>query len=381
MNTLTPVRPSAAKSARNMGIELLRIVSMLMVVTLHCLSFGGILDAAPSGSAAYHAAWLLECACYGAVNIYGLITGYACIRARHKSGRLFQLWLEVVFVLLACTVIFVFIPHGFSWKELLRALLPVAFYRYWYFSAYFFLFFFIPSLNAALTRITRCQHRTLIAATVGTAVLFNAAACVMGGDIFHIMDGYSPLWLVCLYIIGAYLRLYPEDTQRIPSAALAGTFVLCTAAAWASRLVILRMDHFGGYVRDMALIQYNSPLILAAAAALVILFARIPIRGVKAGRVIRLFSASSFGVLIIHLEENFLRYFLVGRLVPLLDLPWFGMIAGVAGAALVLYLFCTLLSLLQQLLFRLMHIPQMCDALTGRISALAVRLGLADKEE
>ncbi len=381
MNTLTAVRPPAIKSARNMGIELLRIVSMLMVVLLHCLSFGGILDSVIPGSAGYHAAWLLECACYGAVNIYGLITGYACVRARHKSGRLLQLWLEVVFVLLVCTVIFVFIPDGFSWKALLRAVLPVAFYRYWYFSAYFFLFFFIPSLNAALTRITRCQHRALIAAIIGTAVLFTAAACVMGGDVFHIMDGYSPLWLVCLYIIGAYLRLYPEDTERISSAVLAAVFALCTAAAWASRLLIIRMEHFGGYVRDMALIQYNSPLILAAAAALVILFARIPVRRKWAEKTVRLLSASTFGVLIIHLEENFLRKFLAGRLQPLADAPWFLMLAGVIGAAAALYLFCTALSVVQKQLFRLVRIPQMCDALSTRLSSLAVRIGLADREE
>ncbi len=381
MNTLTAVRPPATKSARNMGIEVLRIVSMLMVVTLHCLSFGGILDSASPGSAAYHAAWLLECACYGAVNIYGLITGYACIRSRHKCGRLLGLWLEVVFVLLMCTVIFVFIPGGFSWKALLRAILPVAFYRYWYFSAYFFLFFFIPPLNAALCGMTKYQHRSLIAAILWTTVLFTAAACVMGGDVFHVMDGYSPLWLVCLYIIGAYLRLYPEDVQRISAAALILTFLLCTAAAWTSRILILRFHHFGGYVRDMALIQYNSPLILAAAAALVLLFSRIPIRGRWTEKVIRLFSASTFGVLIIHLEENFLRYFLVGRLVPLAAKPWYLMLAGVIAAACALYLFCTLISLAQKLLFRLLQIPRLCDALTERMSALAKGIGLTDKDE
>jgi len=347
---------------------------MLMVVTLHCLSFGGVLDSVQPGTAAYHAAWLLECAAYGAVNIYGLITGYVCVKAKHKCGRLLSLWLEVVLVLLTVTVIFDFIPNGFSWKALLRAILPAAFYRYWYFSAYFFLFFFIPSLNAALTQMTRRQHRSLIAAILWTTVIYTTVACTMGGDVFHVLEGYSPLWLVCLYVMGAYLRLYPEDAYRIQSGVLAGIFVLCTVLAWASRLMILHFDHFGGRVRDMALIQYNSPLILAAAAALVMLFIRIPIRGERLSRGIRFFSASTFGVLIIHLEENFMNLAVVGRFTSLAAQPWYVMLAGVLAGAAGIYLICSVLSVLERLLMRLARIPQLCDTVTVRVEKLAARL-------
>ena len=52
-------------TGRNMGIELLRIVSMLMVVLLHMLM--PILSRTRTGGGVFELTWLLECACYCAV--------------------------------------------------------------------------------------------------------------------------------------------------------------------------------------------------------------------------------------------------------------------------------------------------------------------------
>lgn len=56
------------QTERNIGIDLLKIVSMLMIVTLHMLGHGGVLDDMPPMSRCYQVAWLIEIACYGAVN-------------------------------------------------------------------------------------------------------------------------------------------------------------------------------------------------------------------------------------------------------------------------------------------------------------------------
>ena len=54
------------QTKRNIGIDLLKIVSMLMIVTLHMLGHGGVLDNMPPMSRCYQVAWLIEIACYGA---------------------------------------------------------------------------------------------------------------------------------------------------------------------------------------------------------------------------------------------------------------------------------------------------------------------------
>lgn len=65
---------------RESGIEILRMTSMLMVVTLHVLGAGGILDTVEPLSLNYAVCWFLEIANYGAVNCFGLISGYVYTR-------------------------------------------------------------------------------------------------------------------------------------------------------------------------------------------------------------------------------------------------------------------------------------------------------------
>lgn len=48
------------QTKRNIGIDLLKIVSMLMIVTLHMLGHGGVLDNMPPMSRCYQVAWLMK---------------------------------------------------------------------------------------------------------------------------------------------------------------------------------------------------------------------------------------------------------------------------------------------------------------------------------
>ena len=50
----------SVKRERNYGIDLLRIVSMLMVVILHVLGQGGVLKSSEPLSVGYSVAWLLD---------------------------------------------------------------------------------------------------------------------------------------------------------------------------------------------------------------------------------------------------------------------------------------------------------------------------------
>ena len=74
---------------RNKGIDILRILSMYMVVILHILSRGsGLLtNLTPPGSVAWNLAWFLEIACYCAVNCFILITGYLMIERPAKLSK------------------------------------------------------------------------------------------------------------------------------------------------------------------------------------------------------------------------------------------------------------------------------------------------------
>lgn len=101
---------------RNLGVDLLKIVSMLMIVTLHMLGHGRILENLPFMSHSYRAAWMLEIICYGAVNCYALISGF--LLAHCNARKLFGLWLQVMFYsLLVTSLMSLTFMHGMMPRE------------------------------------------------------------------------------------------------------------------------------------------------------------------------------------------------------------------------------------------------------------------------
>ena len=63
-------------SERNYGIDLLRIICMVMIVIHHVLLHGGILREVEWFCPQYKEAWFLEAGVFCAVNAYGIISGY-----------------------------------------------------------------------------------------------------------------------------------------------------------------------------------------------------------------------------------------------------------------------------------------------------------------
>ena len=80
---------------RNYGIDLLRIVAMFFICILHICGQAGAMLRVSGYTGSYYACWFLETAAYCAVDIYGLISGFAGVDAKHRPSRLAELWLRV----------------------------------------------------------------------------------------------------------------------------------------------------------------------------------------------------------------------------------------------------------------------------------------------
>ena len=83
---------------RMVSIELLRVISMLMVVMLHYLGKGYLIPALDGAmNATGYVAWFLESMSAVAVNVYMLISGYFLVESSFKLGRLLNLLCQVIF--------------------------------------------------------------------------------------------------------------------------------------------------------------------------------------------------------------------------------------------------------------------------------------------
>ena len=109
------------KIKRNPNIELLRIISMMMVLVLHCLSWGGALDYR-SGIQLY-VYWWLEALAIVAVDIFVLISGYFLVESKFKVKNVFKIAISGVWIY---SVFFTCITmkidaQGISWSTLFKA--------------------------------------------------------------------------------------------------------------------------------------------------------------------------------------------------------------------------------------------------------------------
>ena len=98
---------------RNYGIDLLRMLSMFMVVMLHVLGQGGLLYAVEENSVKYWILWFLEMACFCAANCFALISGYVMYQSRVKISKALLLWLQVAFYTIgAAAAVFILKPEA-----------------------------------------------------------------------------------------------------------------------------------------------------------------------------------------------------------------------------------------------------------------------------
>ena len=359
---------------RNAGVDLLRITSMFLVVLLHILGQGAL--PADPFTAQYFAGWFLYAGAYCAVNCYALITGYVMFESKFRISRLISLWFEVLFYAVIITLGFwVLRPQTVGGSELLSMFFPVSNQYYWYFTAYCAMYFFVPVLNLAVEKLSRSQLRMLLAAIF---VLFTVLPSVMQTDLFQTYNGYSPVWLMVMYFIGAYLKKYgiPNPQKRIW---YLGVYLVCSMLVWGSRalgdwLISLGFDN----INSNMMFNYTSPLIFGAGIGLFLFFASLRIRSPFALRCIGFFAPLSFGVYLIHTHPLVWWHWLPARFVRFagLYLPLY--LGAIFLAALALYAVCSLADYLRALLFRVCRIHRLSEKLESLLLRALGRLSDRD---
>ena len=358
------------REGRNLGIELFRIVAMLLIVLLHVLGRGGVYANTEYLGTNYKIAWFLETAAYCSVNCYALISGFVGIRSRFRFRKIVYLWLEVAFITLSTTALFaIFSPEAVSADDWIKAAFPLIKREYWYFNAYALMFPFLPLLNKGLTSITRRQH---LVTMVFLFVLTTIFPLLGDRDIFALSSGYSCVWLMVLYIFGAYFKLYGAPKFAHPLVCLA-TFLAATFAAWGQKIGILGAVESGklAYASSLAeragdLISYTSPCMVIMALSLLWLFSGIHLRGKISGTIISYLGKATFGVFLVHVGAMVWN-FIGGRWAHFADMSPLKMTLSVFAAMFSMYLICSLYSLLRIWLFKVCRVHELVDKIADNL--------------
>lgn len=334
---------------RSYGIDALRIYAMFLIVVLHVLGPGGVLKTSNGWN--YHIAWLMEVNACCAVNCYALISGYVGVETKNSQNRIrkyLSMWIQVFFYSFGITIVAFLINHEvIGIRALLESLFPVATNQYWYFSCYTALFFLIPWLNRFIQMCDNRELTRLVALLVVMFSTFSTLSQRLGGDPFVVSYGYSMVWLITLYLIGAWMKKC-HVIERIPtSATVAGLFV-SILVTWVAK------QFLPNWIGTSVLVSYISPMNLLIAASYFCLFAKLRFPN-SIQRFISVLSPAAFGVYLIHVQKVVWQHFIASSFSTLSEVSVIGMIIGVLGCAVVIFSVCICMELVRIWIFRLLH--------------------------
>lgn len=344
------------------GMDCLKILSMLMIVCLHILGIGGVDDACTENTAAYVVTWLLEIPCLCSVNCYGMVSGYLSYRAkpaRLRVHKFLYLWAEVVFYGMLMTMITGLVSDQatITHVEIMGAALPVCFSQYWYFNAFVCVYFLSPWLNKMLSQTEPKEDHLLLGVLFGLFSVYGTVTTFWNRDIFWLEGGYSVIWLIILYLFGAYLRKYADELKRIKSGYLIAAFLLTNGLMFAYKMMknTALVKKLGA---NMFLI-YTSPLMVCSAACLVLLFHRMTVKSERTRKILMWFASSTFAVYLIHVQSVFFANLFRGRFSWIAEQNWMLIPILALLCCIGIFTVCILLDKGRQWLFRLVGLQKL----------------------
>lgn len=355
--------PSKTTVERNLGVDFLRVVSMLMIVGLHVIGNGGLLNSSESSVITAEVVYFMELACYCSVNCFALISGYVGVGSKHKLKNVVFLSAQSIFYCVLFTLIYLVfslianLPLDLSF--VVKSLVPQFFGRYWYFSAYFCLFFFMPILDYIINIPRDILKR-------GAVILFVLCCITQVVDnVSSLLKGYSFLWLAILYVVGGYFAKY-NPLKKITVGKNLVLFFVCVVITFLIRTIIETYFINIGVLNNAFLVHYTSPTIVFAAIFLFNACINMKISE-KIKPIILFLATSSFGVYLIHCQPVVFDCLLKDAFVSVAKYGAIVVIPVIVGIVMAIYLTCTIIDYGRKYVFKLLKIDICCDWLARYI--------------
>lgn len=345
------------RSKRNAGIDLLRIVSMCMIIMIHMNGYGKASEMIDAFSLKYFCSQIFVFFVACSVNVYAMISGYVggIKTSSGNSVRKFKkLWSQVLFYSVFLMLIFkIMYPEQINRRQMLESVFPAMSMQYWYFTYYIPVLFLMPYLNMLITKMDIISMRKLVGLLF---LLFSVIPWVFQTDWFSLNGGFSAFWLIILYLFGAWLRKETEETKSL-FAGWKQSRLLFILAGFILIQVLLRyiLDKIGammeterGLMHDFG--GYTSPFIVMEACVMVLLFAKVEIFHVKWETIISKIGTASFGVYLIHDNQFVRKYIIMDRFVKIGQLNLIAYVLAMLGCAVGIYGCCAVVVMLRELI-------------------------------
>lgn len=282
---------------RQTRFELLRIISMLMIVAGHSVVHGNYSEFPLSMNGAFAIA-LTQGARIG-VDIFVILTGYFSVGKKISLSKMksqcFQIWTYSIII----TALMMAIGEiQFNAKLVVWALLPISTSQYWFATCYILLLLISPCLQICIENLGKKQYQKIL---IIMGVLWSLIPTLI-----NTAPGYSNfVWFIYVYMLAAYFRKYGLvwiSKIRIWH----GVFVLLMICV--SAISVYYIGDTIPLLKDNAIYLFAEMNKLPAILCALLLFFGFRNWDVKQSKVINIIASCTLGVYLLHDNPNIRRF-------------------------------------------------------------------------
>ena len=298
---------------RKTNIELLRIISMFMIVVYHYCCHGYLIREV--GTAGYNTPilWLIYTFCYSAVNIYVLISGYFLCKSEFKWKKVLKIYIEVLFysVIIFTLLYITGLTEITSPKQILSCIFPIISKSYWFVTIYVVMYIISPFLNKLINILTKKEYQNMLI-TLGI-ILLICNNLIPGTYAIDKTYGFGIIWFTYLYLVAAYIRIFDINIFKNNWLYLI-LYIVSTLMTYFSRYIITDISRYMSIFKSQETMfyGYNKITVFLAGVSLFIFFKNIKIPQ-KFDKLILLIAGTTFGIYLIH-DNQFFRKILYNNL-------------------------------------------------------------------
>jgi hypothetical protein len=359
------------KNIRNYGIDLVRIISMILIINHHIIYHGGPLFKTRIFSLEHKIFIFLNALCVSGVNSFGLISGYVGFHS-HKFANLFYLSFTTYLYSITIPQIYKYFKpnmYNFNYTNFIL--------DYWYFIAYFTMYFFFPLINEGIIQI---KQNTMFHFTINLFLIFSFLNEILkysqrfkSSDIFILRDGFSYSWLLILYLFGGYLGRFKIDINKKRNKYyfikyISIVIILCVIKTQ------LTLNKIAKYNIRNIIINYASPTYLGISFSIIMIFSNINIKNKILIKLISFFAPLTYGIYLLHNHLLVRTYLMPYYFLWILKYKSIKIAIIEIMCSFGVFIFCAIIDYIRLCIFRLLKIKQLFVLLEKKITIMADKI-------
>lgn len=345
---------------RKSNFELLRIISMFLIVLYHVIYHGHVIE---NSTGLFKT--LIEFILFISlmhVNLFVLLTGYFQVGNKFSFKKIWSiinscLFYKIIFLILFAGLGLITVNKTLIIREV--SLLNID--DYWFVKNYLFLYCLSPFLNKLANSLSKKEYGYML---IALTLIFSLIPYLSGNRAFS-NDGFTLYNFIYLYLIGAYLRLYSVKENYLFKNMTADLFILIMIILFilsnifnysiflSTKLLMVdgtvAKEIFGG-INVMSNL-YSNPFIIFESVVFFLIFSVLDIQS----KIINSVSKLTFGVYLIH-DNIFLSKYLYKWLkIDNGPIESFSFIINIFVSTILIFLVCAIIEYIRQFIFKFIY--------------------------